>query len=314
MNFDYKIQFGSLSSLIKAVHPIMLIIFCATLIPDKTYAKNRDFYPLLNIDQYKSIDDGDKIILDTRSSWSFLFGHIPGANRIGDWQEYTVNINGSRGILNENKDFLVEKLRPLGIHPSKTIVLYGDPTNKWRSDGRFFWMFKYMGFEKVAILEGGIDAWKNNGHLIERGSGADTSPSDFGIKDIKFDKSVTADQAWIRSRLKSESLSIIDTRTISEYKGATPFGSPRGGHIPGAVNIYWQEFFTDTGLLKSKKDLESILEGVNITSGQEVVVYCTGGVRSAMSFFALRVLGYKVRNYDGSWWDWSRSAPMAGES
>ena len=314
MKLDYKIQMSFLSSLIKAILPILLVIFCAILIPAKTDAENRGFYPLLSIEQYKAINDEDKIILDTRSSWKFLISHIPGASRIGDWQDYTVNVNGSRGILNEDKNFLVEKLRPLGIHPSKTIVLYGDPTDKWRSDGRFFWMFKYMGFEKVAILEGGFDQWKKNGLPIERGTGRDASPSDFGVKDIKFDESVSADQAWIRSRLKSNSIAIIDTRTNSEYNGATPYGSPRGGHIPGAVNIYWQEFFTDTGLLKSPKELQKKLDQANITNDQEVVVYCTGGVRSAMSFFALKVLGYKVRNYDGSWWDWSRSAPIAGES
>ena len=133
-------------------------------------------------------------------------------------------------------------------------------------------------------------------------------------KTLKFDKTLSADQSWIRSRLKSNSIAIIDTRTNEEYNGATPFGSSRGGHIPGAVNIYWQEFFTNSGLLKSPKELEGMLHKANIRNDQEVVVYCTGGVRSAMSFFALRVLGYKVRNYDGSWWDWSKSEPMDGES
>jgi thiosulfate/3-mercaptopyruvate sulfurtransferase len=293
---------------------MLLVIFCTILNPGKIYAEDPDFNPLLSIDQLKSIHKDDIILLDTRSSWSFLISHIPGANRIGDWREYTVNINGSRGILNEDKAFLVEKLAPLGIHPSKTIVLYGDPTDKWRSDGRFFWMFKYMGFGKVAILEGGFDQWGKNDHPVERGTGRDTSPSDFNVNDIKFDKTISADQAWIRSRLNSNSLAIIDTRTISEYNGATPFGSPRGGHIPGAVNIYWKRFFTDSGLLKSPKELEILLDQANIKNDQEVVVYCTEGVRSAMSFFALRVLGYKVRNYDGSWWDWSQSAPIAGES
>jgi len=314
MNFNYKIQFGFLSRVIKGNFPIILVIFCAILGPGETYAENQGFYPLINNDQLKSLNKKDIVVLDTRSSWKFLISHIPGANRIGDWQEYTVNINGSRGILSEDKDFLVEKLRPLGIHPSKLIVLYGDPTDKWRSDGRFFWMFKYMGFEKVTILEGGFDLWKNNGHPIERGTAQNAPPSEFSSKNIRFDKTVSADQTWIRNRLKSDSLAIIDTRTKAEYKGATPFGSPRGGHIPGAVNIYWQEFFTHSGLLKAKKELERILDKANIKIDQEVVVYCTGGVRSAMSFFALQVLGYKVRNYDGSWWDWSRSAPIAGES
>ena len=315
MNFDYKSQFIFLSRAIKAIFPIILVIYCAILTPSSAFAESQDFFPLIKIDQLNSLKNKeDIIILDTRSSWSFLISHIPGASRIGSWQAYTINLNGSKGILNEDKRFLVEKLRPLGIHPSKTIVLYGDPTNKWRTDGRFFWMFKYLGFEKVAILEGGFDLWKQKELPIERGTGRDVSPSVLTVENIKFDKTVSADQEWIRSRLNSTSLAIIDTRTSNEYKGATPFGSQRGGHIPGAVNIYWQEFFTETGLLKSPQELKNILEKANIKNDQEVVVYCTGGVRSAMSFFALKILGYKVRNYDGSWWDWSRSAPIAGET
>ncbi|MGV7221227.1 MAG: sulfurtransferase [Nitrospinales bacterium] len=314
MNFNYKIQLSFLSSVIKDIFPILLVIFCAILNPSKINAENHDFNPLLTIEQFKSLDRGNITILDTRSSWNFLISHIPGANRIGDWQDYTGKFNGSKGILNEDKNFLVNKLRPLGIHPSKTIVLYGDPTNKWRTDGRFFWMFKYLGFKKVAIIEGGFDQWENKGLPIERGTGQDSPPSDIRVENLKFDRTVSADQAWIRSRLKSNSIAIIDTRTNEEFRGATPYGSQRGGHIPGAVNIYWKEFFTDSGLLKSHKELERILEKVKIKNDQEVVVYCTGGVRSAMSFFALRVLGYKVRNYDGSWWDWSRSEPIAGES
>ena len=101
---------------------------------------------------------------------------------------------------------------------------------------------------------------------------------------------------------------------MPEFAGKTPFGSQRGGHIPGAVNIYWMDFFTGDGNLKSREELASILRRSGVNKDQDVVVYCTGGVRSAMSFFALSYLGYKVRNYDGSWWDWSRSPPMAGES
>ena len=303
-----------MSRVIKAIFPTILVILCAILTPGITIAEKQEFHPLLNIDQLKSISKENIVILDTRSSWNFLIGHIPGANRIGNWQDYTAKVNGSKGILSEDKDFLVKKLRPFGIHPSKIIVLYGDPNDKWRSDGRFFWMFKYMGFEKVAILEGGFDLWKKNSLPIERGIGKDVSASNLKTNNIVFDKTVFADQSWIRSRLKSNSLAIIDTRTNEEYNGATPFGSSRGGHIPGAVNIYWKEFFTSSGLLKSPKELEGMLHKANIRNDQEVVVYCTGGVRSAMSFFALRVLGYKVRNYDGSWWDWSRSAPMAEES
>ncbi|MBE9521178.1 MAG: sulfurtransferase [Proteobacteria bacterium] len=285
-----------------------------TLFPAVSFAEKQGLYPYLHIDKLSSLPKGDVVILDTRSRWKYFLGHIPGAQHIGDWQDFTAKTNDTPGILSEDKRFLADKFGRLGIQYPKSVILYGDPSDKWRSDGRFFWMFKYLGFHKVAILEGGFKLWKQIGMPIERGTAEDVPPSDLAPEQIHFDKTVSADQTWIRERLGLKSTAIIDTRTKEEFAGKTPYGSPRGGHIPGAVNIYWMDFFTRSGMLKSREQLTTILRQSGISEDQEVVVYCTGGVRSAMSFFALRYLGYKVRNYDGSWWEWSRTPPIEGES
>jgi thiosulfate/3-mercaptopyruvate sulfurtransferase len=107
---------------------------------------------------------------------------------------------------------------------------------------------------------------------------------------------------------------LIDNRTQKEYQGATPYGSTRGGHIPNAKHIHWPDFFTDEGRLKSATDLTKLLQKAGVRSGQEVIVYCTGGVRSAMAYFVFRYLGFKVRNYDGSWWDWSHDPNLPIET
>ena len=112
----------------------------------------------------------------------------------------------------------------------------------------------------------------------------------------------------ILSVLSKENVTLIDNRTQSEFDGATPYGSARGGHIPNATNIHWPEFFQVNGNLKKRDEINSLLKENKIYSNQEVIVYCTGGVRSAMAYFVFRYLGYKVRNYDGSWWDWSQSS------
>ena len=62
--------------------------------------------------------------------------------------------------------------------------------------------------------------------------------------------------------------------------------------------------------MKEKTKISAILERHKISSDKEVVVYCTGGVRSAMAYFVLRYLEYNVRNYDGSWWDWSQNPEL----
>jgi thiosulfate/3-mercaptopyruvate sulfurtransferase len=254
------------------------------------------------------------VIIDTRSRWKYFLGHIPGAVNLADWQDFTEKRAGVKGLLIEEKAFIVNKLRPLGIDRQKTIVLYGDPTDRWRTDGRFLWMFERFGFESVRILTGGLDFWKDSGGKIERGKQGHTSPSVLSKDDIRFDENVSTGGSWIHEN--RDRLAIIDNRTEKEFNGATPYGSPRGGHIPQAIHIPWERFFTDNGVLKSEQDLSALLDKNGIRSGQEIVVYCTGGVRSGMAYYAFRSLGFSVRNYDGSWWDWSLNSklPVEGRS
>ena len=268
----------------------------------------------INAEQLRLLSPGKTVIIDTRSKWKYLLGHIPGAVNLADWQDFTEKRAGVKGLLIENKDFIVGELRPLGIDRHKTIVLYGDPTDRWRTDGRFLWMFERWGFESVRILTGGLDFWKESGGNIKRGRQGRVAPSTLTAEDIRFEEKITAVGSWIHENLGR--LAIIDNRTEKEFNGATPYGSPRGGHIPQAIHIPWERFFTDNGVLKSKQNLSALLDKNGIRSGQDIVVYCTGGVRSGMAYYAFRSLGFSVRNYDGSWWDWSLNSnlPVEGRS
>ena len=261
----------------------------------------------------RSMPRGEVSLVDTRSYLKYLSGHIPDAVHLGNWEDFTRRVNGVRGLLIEDKRFIAEQFKLFGITYSKTIVVYGEPNDPWRADGRFLWMFERYGFDRVAILEGGLAGWEKTGGMIERGHGDKPSPSSLGAGEIHINDSVAANQKWITERLGSDNIAIIDNRTQKEYDGATPYGSARGGHIPNAIHIHWPIFFSD-GLIKSKRELIQLLKHYGIRSDQEIVVYCTGGVRSGMAYFVFRYLGYKVRNYDGSWWDWSLNPKLPVET
>ncbi|MFQ5671648.1 MAG: sulfurtransferase [Nitrospinales bacterium] len=268
--------------------------------------------PLMRADSLRNLPPEDVVLIDTRSSFKFFLGHIPGAVNLSDWREFTRARDGVPGLLIRDRKWIAGKLRPLGIDHGKMLIVYGDPEELWRTDGRFFWMFRYFGFEKVFLLEGGYDAWLKAGGAVERGGARVDVPSSLMPEDIRFDSSVAADRDWILQRLGSPALALVDNRDHKEFEGATPYGSPRGGHIPGAIHIDWRAFFTSRGLLKNRSALLDLLKGYGIRRDRDVVVYCTGGVRSGMAFFVFRYLGFNVRNYDGSWWDWSahRSLPV----
>jgi thiosulfate/3-mercaptopyruvate sulfurtransferase len=273
-----------------------------------------DFELLITPKQVQSLPVTERVLIDTRPSWKYLMGHIPGAINLSSWEEFTLKSNGVPGQINQGKEFIIKKLIVLGIEPQKTIVIYGDLSDKWRTDGRFFWMFEFYGFKRVALLKGGFQNWGKAGFPKERGFGQTPKPSTLKTSDIKFNHGILADQNWIASRLGSQNIVLIDNREKHEFDGATPYGSSRGGHIPGALHIDWREFFTSEGHLKPRATLDSLLKSKGIQTEQEIVVYCTGGVRSAMAYFVFRHLGYKVRNYDGSWWDWSRNPQLPIES
>jgi thiosulfate/3-mercaptopyruvate sulfurtransferase len=277
-----------------------------------TIGKNENLTgkPLITPEQARSLHENERVLIDARPAWKYLMGHIPGAINLSDWKEFTIKTDEVMGKINQDKEFIVKKLRTLGIDTQKNIIIYGDMSSKWRADGRFFWMFEFYGFKRVALLKGGLQGWERAGFQKKRGFGKTLQPS--SLKSFNWD--VLANQNWIASRLGSKSIALIDNREKREFDGETPYGSSRGGRIPGALHIDWRDFFDAGGKLKPPQKLSSLLKSKGIQSSQEIVVYCTGGVRSSMAYFVFRHLGYKVRNYDGSWWDWSHNPKLPIES
>lgn len=292
---------------------VLVLVFGLAGMPSAALSA-ADFQPLISVQQLQSLPQNERVLIDTRPSWKYLLGHIPGAVNLSDWQEFATRTAGVPGQINQDKNFIADRLRALGVDGRKTIVIYGDLTDKWRTDGRFFWMFEFYGFTRTALLAGGFQQWQKAGYASERGFGDTPKSSGLQASDIHFNREIMADQHWIAQRLGSKDMVLIDNREKHEFKGATPYGSPRGGHIPGALHIDWREFFKADGTLKPQDALTTLLQSRKIHPGQQIVVYCTGGVRSAMAYFVFRYLGYTVRNYDGSWWDWSRNPKLPIES
>ncbi len=311
MSVDITNQGGILSSKIRGILLLVLLLISIG-VPGVWAAEKTRLSVTVSAERLKQLPPQNTVILDTRSNWKYLLGHIPGAVNLADWRGFTRKVDGVPGLLIEDAEFIAQKLAPLGIAKETNIVIYGDPNDKWRTDGRFFWMFERFGFESVAVLNGGLAAWQSAGGDTEFGRGPKPKTSNLTAADIRLNPNVAADSAWIASRLADRSLGLLDTRTRKEYDGATPYGSKRGGHIPGAKHLPWERFFEDGALLDKEKVL-AVLEESNVKPDQEVVVYCTGGVRSGMAYLALRSLGIPVRNYDGSWWDWSRNPDLPAE-
>ncbi|SCG82260.1 putative thiosulfate sulfurtransferase [Proteiniborus sp. DW1] len=244
------------------------------------------------------------LILDARGADTYAKGHIPGSIAVM-WQNFA-DMSGAPG---ENPDWgtvlepkiLSEKLSAFGISKDKEIVVYTSTKGGWGEEGRIVWMLKRAGFDNVKMLDGGFEYWKANNYEISKDI---VEPTPATVEVTELDNSTNIDTDELASKI--DELVIIDVREKNEYEGAQNFGEARGGHLPGAINITFNQFLKDDGTLKSAKEIKTILDENGIEKDDEIVTYCTAGIRSAHMQIVLTMMGYEnVRNYDASFYAWS---------
>ncbi len=107
---------------------------------------------------------------------------------------------------------------------------------------------------------------------------------------------------------------LVDIRSADEYNGKViaPAGfqelAIRAGHVPGAANVPWSQAVAADGTFKSVDELRKIYAAAGVDGSKPVIVYCRIGERSSHTWFALaKLLGYQVRNYDGSWTEYGNA-------
>ena len=257
-------------------------------------------------------------VLDARDK-GYFWGHLPGARPI-NWLDYRDGW-GRTGRLTADVNELAQKLAGLGVADARPVVVYGEAQLGFGEEGRIAWMLAYLGHPRVFVLDGGIAAWQQQGRPLVRGWAKGTVPG--GEFHPHLQPALRADKATVQAALGRGDAVVLDVRTAAEWHGATPYLEARGGHIPGAQHLDWRTLFSDQGQLRPVAELRALLQPLGIaapgepgTPPKEVIVYCTGGVRSAYVWAGLRSLGVaNVRNYDGSFWEWAadRNLPVQTE-
>jgi thiosulfate/3-mercaptopyruvate sulfurtransferase len=201
-----------------------------------------------------------------------------------------------------------------GIANDTTVVAYGSypGTGAW-----IFWLLKTFGHDRVYVLNGGHQKWLAEGRPLAT-EFSKFPPTEYHAK--APDTNLRVLQPEVQASLSQPDTVLLDVRTAQEYCGEVfmmkpPQGTERGGHIPGAVHIEHILTLNDDGTFKSAQELHNLYSSQGITAGKQIFPYCAIGGRSAYTWFVLKyLLGYpKVRNYDGSWNEWSRLPDAAIE-
>lgn len=224
--------------------------------------------------------------------------HIPGAVFL-DYGRIVAARPPTAGLLPEI-DQLCTTLGEVGIDHETHVVAYDDEGGG--KAARLLWTLELLGHDRFSLLNGGLHAWANEGHRLERGI-HHPQPKAF-VAAFTDHPIATAEQ--ILATIDDPGKIRLDARSPEEYSGARRF-SARGGHIPGAVNVDWVETMDrDRNLrLRPAAELTAMLAARGITPDKEVVTYCQTHHRSSHSYIMLRSLGFeRVRGYPGSWSDW----------
>ncbi len=268
----------------------------------------------------KQKDKAGVVLLDVRSEAGYKEGHIPGAINLGGRGALVVLRDVDARILPVKK--LEDILGGAGITRDQEIIVYGNKGNTNMSVP--FWILEYLGAEKVKAYWGGIDDWKAAKQPMTAEE-KKLPPAKFVAK-VKADRLATTD--YVKANLKTPNVQILDARTPREFSG-DDIRAVRGGHIPGAILIPYEQNWVDPETEKklaektvtnrdgmAPKDATALKDLYKaLDPKKEVVAYCQTGTRSTLTYLALRSLGFeKIRNYDDSWIVWGSRPDLPVES
>ncbi|MCB4361243.1 sulfurtransferase [Quatrionicoccus australiensis] len=252
--------------------------------------------------------DPDWLVVDVRHQLAdtgygeraYAAGHIPGAVFLHCDRDLSGPMNGANGRHPlPAPEKLAQCFGGIGIGPQTQVVVYDDAQGMIA--GRLWWLLRWLGHDRVALLDGGLQAWQAvNGPLTPEMPRR--SPTTFVA--TMCESCVDAD--YVRAFMQTSRMHLVDARAPDRFRGENETMDPVGGHIPGAVNRFFRDNLQADGRYKPAAELRAewlaILAG---TTPEQVVHQCGSGVSACHNMLAMEIAGLTgSRLYAGSWSEW----------
>lgn len=242
--------------------------------------------------------DGFQTAEYTGARDEYELAHIPGAVYL-DWTTDIVDPDDPVPAQVAPPERMARVLGAAGIGDDTLVIAYDNhPASQFAT--RLWWVLKYYGHDQVRVLNGGWNRWLAEGRPVTSERTL-VSPATFTPRPRPEWRARAED---VLAMVGHPEVTILDARDEGQYIGTIRRG-PRGGHIPGAINLPREALVLPDGRFRSSEELREIVEKAGIRPTRRAVAYCNGGVAATSVLFVLSMLGYSsLTNYDGSWNEW----------
>jgi thiosulfate/3-mercaptopyruvate sulfurtransferase len=242
------------------------------------------------LDEVKDRERGVVRVVDVREAWEYDgIGHVPGAVNI-PFDEFRSADDEDEGML-PGAERWANLLGDAGISADDTVVAYDDTHGVFAA--RFLVTAELYGHEDLHLLDGDFSSWMRE---------YETSNEAPEVEPTTYEAREPTDSPLVGWETVEEAMDdpgavLVDTREDWEFEE---------GHIPGAVNLDWKELVDEeTRGLKSREELEEVLESYGVTPDKRIVLYCNTARRISHTYVVLSSLGYEdVAFYEGSLTEW----------
>ena len=234
------------------------------------------------------LNDPKVRVITTGERAQYDRGHIPGARFVS--HEDTIN-HENHGLLAPAA--LAAALAKAGATDDVRIVLYGESP---MATGWLFMALASVGHgDHVSMLDGNADAWRASGKPLA----TDVPPAATGTLTVRPAPDVIVTAPWVRERLQTPGVKILDVRSERERAN---------GHLPGSTLVIWRDLFKnpDQAIFKPRDEIRALLTKAGVGATDQVVTYCAIGMRASLMYFAAKHAGLPARVYVGSFEDWQR--------
>jgi thiosulfate/3-mercaptopyruvate sulfurtransferase len=239
------------------------------------------------------LEDGGVRVVSGQSHYKS--GHIPTAGFADLMGDLSDNESPFQFAVPTPEQF-ASAMSALGVGDDSRVVLYDASNSGWAA--RVWWMLRWVGFDRAALLDGGLAAWNELGRPLS------TEPASRAASHltVALRPELIADRDEVFASIENDAVSLIDAMPAAHYSGEMVMYD-RPGHIPGALNVPASSLFDDSGRFRSNDELASMIES---DRNARSITYCGGGISASADAFILTRLGFTdVAVYAASLQEWA---------